>query len=384
MDNDRRLKKAKTSDDQNKKKKNENGVARPFLIPLISCFVILALISCLFTYSYILADFSSQSQKGDIVIEESEQILFVITNGMTTTQIAESLKDMGLISNVTVFKLFSKLDGYDGQYKTGSHYLKKGLEMKDIMKILSSDTVTKKVTFPEGFTVKKIAARLEANDLCSAEEFMNTVNSIVKDEEFLEEYPFLKNLPDRDFALEGYLFPDTYFFDLAATPEEIIRIMLDNFYDRYIPDYYTKAEKLGFTMDEVIILASIVERECRISAERRKVAGVFYNRLTNPFDSSLEYLQSCATLQYIIERDTGFIKDVLTLEDEKIEDRYNTYIHKGLPPGPICSPGIESIKAVLNLEKHDYYFFVLDSKSSSGSHLFAKTLKEHEANKNQQ
>ena len=384
MDNDRRLKKAKTSDDQNKKKKNENVVARPFLIPLISCFVILALISCLFTYSYILADFSSQSQKGDIVIEESEQILFVITNGMTTTQIAESLKDMGLISNVTVFKLFSKLDGYDGQYKTGSHYLKKGLEIKDIMKILASDTVTKKVTFPEGFTVKKIAARLEANDLCSAEEFMNTVNSIVKDEEFLEEYPFLKNLPDRDFALEGYLFPDTYFFDLAATPEEIIRIMLDNFYDRYTPDYYTKAEKLGFTMDEVIILASIVERECRISAERRKVAGVFYNRLTNPFDSSLEYLQSCATLQYIIERDTGFIKDVLTLEDEKIEDRYNTYIHKGLPPGPICSPGIESIKAVLNLEKHDYYFFVLDSKSSSGSHLFAKTLKEHEANKNQQ
>lgn len=358
-------------------------IKRPFWIPLIACLTALAIACFFFTYSAIVADFNYESSKGDIVISEEERILFVIEEGNGTTTIANKLKDLGLVSSVNFFKILSKYEGYDGTYKTGSHYLKKGLGMRDIMKILSGTTETIKVTFPEGFTIKKIAARLEANGLCTQEEFLTEVNNCIHDEKFMEEYPFLQGLDfsKRDYALEGYLFPDTYLFDLSAKPRDIIVMMLDNFYNRYLISYYSKAEALGFTMDDVIKLASIVEKECKVSSERRKVAGVFYNRMFNTNDATLKYLQSCATLQYIIERDTGAIKDVLTLEDEKIQDVYNTYLHQGLTPGPICSPGIASIKAVLNLEEHNYYFFVLDSRTSSGVHLFAKTLEEH--NKNQ-
>lgn len=357
-------------------------IKRPFWIPLIACLLVLAIACFAVTYSSIVADFNHEATKGDVTISEDERILFVIEDGNGTTMIANRLKDLGLISSVNFFKILSKYEGYDGTYKTGSHYLKKGLEMRDIMKILAGSTETIKVTFPEGFTVKKIAARLEANGLCSQEAFLKEVNNCVTDSKFLEEYSFLKGLDfsKRDYALEGYLFPDTYFFDLSAKPRDIIEMMLDNFNNQYLVSYYTKAEALGFTMDEVIKLASIVERECRVSSERRKVAGVFYNRLFKTSNNTLKYLQSCATLQYIIERDTGAIKDVLTLEDEKIEDVYNTYLYQGLTPGPICSPGIASIKAVLNLEEHGYYFFVLDSRTSAGTHLFAKTLEEHNRN----
>ena len=357
-------------------------IKRPFWIPLIACLLVLAIACFAVTYSSIVADFNHEATKGDVTISEDERILFVIEDGNGTTTIANRLKDLGLISSVNFFKILSKYEGYDGTYKTGSHYLKKGLEMRDIMKILAGSTETIKVTFPEGFTVKKIAARLEANGLCSQEAFLQEVNNCINDAKFLEEYSFLKGLDfsKRDYALEGYLFPDTYFFDLSAKPRDIIEMMLDNFNNQYLVSYYTKAEALGFTMDEVIKLASIVERECRVSSERRKVAGVFYNRLFKTSNNTLKYLQSCATLQYIIERDTGAIKDVLTLEDEKIEDIYNTYLYQGLTPGPICSPGIASIKAVLNLEEHGYYFFVLDSRTSAGTHLFAKTLEEHNRN----
>lgn len=362
--------------------KEEVIIKRPFWLPLICCLLVLTVGCLIFTYNAILADFQYEASKGEIVISEEERILFVIEEGNGTTTIANRLKDLGLISNVDFFKILSKYEGYDGTYKTGSHYLKKGLEMRDIMKILSGPTETIKVTFPEGFTIKKIAARLEANNLCSEADFLEEVNACVKDSEFIKEYAFLQGLDfsGRDYALEGYLFPDTYYFDLAAKPKDIIKMMLDNFDNRYLLSYYTKAEALGYTMDDVIKLASIVERECKVASERRKVAGVFYNRMFKTENANLKYLQSCATLQYIIERDTGAIKEHLTLEDERIDDPYNTYLHQGLTPGPICSPGIASIKAVLNLEEHDYYFFVLDSRTSAGTHLFAKTWEEHERN----
>lgn len=362
--------------------KEEIIIKRPFWLPLICCLLVLTVVCLIFTYNGIVSDFKYESSKGEIVISDEERVLFVIEDGNGTTTIANRLKDLGLISNVNFFKIVSKYEGYDGTYKTGSHYLKKGLEMRDIMKILAGPTETIKVTFPEGFTVKKIAARLEANNLCSAEDFLKEVNACVNDSKFMEEYTFLQGLDfsNRDYALEGYLFPDTYYFDLAAKPRVIIEMMLDNFYNRYLLSYNEKATSLGFQLDDVIKLASIVERECKVASERRKVAGVFYNRMFKTEDTTLKYLQSCATLQYIIERDTGAIKDQLTLEDEKIQDVYNTYIHQGLTPGPICSPGIASIKAVLNLEEHDYYFFVLDSRTSAGTHLFAKTLEQHERN----
>jgi len=374
----------KKKDKQNKKNN------KPLKVQLICALLVLSLICCILTYNYISNEFYEATNSEDIAIEDADKILFIVEkDDYTTPAIAEKLKEQGLIDNVFLFKFLSKIDGFDGTYKRGSHYLKKGMDMGDIMKVLSSDTVSVGVTFPEGFTMKKIGARLEANGLCTSQEFIDAAIKLSKDKKFTDQYTCLKGYAEltdlgvRDIPFEGYLFPDTYYFDISAEPEEMIEIMLNNFEDKYLPDYYIKAEKLGFTTDEIIKLASIVERECRVKAERRKVAGVFYNRLVKTSDPTLKTLQSCATLQYIFERDEGAIHEIITIEDEKVQDNYNTYLNDGLPPGPICNPGIESIKAILNLEETDYYFFVLDSKSTTGSHLFAKTYSEHLKNKNQ-
>ena len=377
---------------EGKKNKVKKTNKRPFWVPLIISWVILAISGMLITYNFIVADVNNEKVKGDIIIKENERELFVIKNGDTTTSIAEKLKERGLVGNVNIFKILSKLEGFDGTYKTGTHYLKKGLELRDIMKILASPTETIKITFPEGYTISKIANKLydeykrklgDSYDICTPEKFLKAVNNLYKDDkDFFQKYPLLEGMDfsGRDNALEGYLFPDTYLFDLSASPEEIIGVMINNFSNRYLASYTTKAASLGLTLDEVIKLASIVEKEARLGSEGRRIAGVFYNRI-NSTNSSLNRLQSCATLQYIIERQTGSVKEVLKWSDTQIEGTYNTYLHEGLPPGPICNPGEKSIKAVLNLEKHDYYFFVQDSRNELGSHLFSKTNSEHENNK---
>ena len=356
-------------------------IRKPFWIPLVACLLVIAIACCLYTYNYIVTDAQTENNK-KVTIEEHERELFVIERYESTTEIATRLKEEGYITDINTFKIISKIEGFDGAYKKGSHYLKKGLEPRDIMKILAGNTETTKVTFPEHYTVLKIAADLEKAGFCKAEDFLKEVNTIYKTEGFITRYDFLDkvDLSKKDYALEGFLFPDTYFFDLSATPQEIIYLMMDNFQARYLPSYGNKERELGLSVNEVIILASIVERECKLSSEKRKVAGVFFNRLMKTQDDSLKYLQSCATLQYFIEREDGKVKEVLTREDERRENPYNTYLNKGLPPGPICNPGISSITAVLNLEKHDYFFFVLDERTTLGSHLFGKTQKEHENN----
>ena len=388
--------------DKKEKKHKDKNKKRPFWVPLAIALVLLMIASCLFTYSFILADYDAEKNKGEISIAEEGRKEFYIKKGESTTSISERLKEEGYIDNVTFFKVISKIEGYDGTYKSGTHYLsEKHLEMRDIMKILSSQTETIKVTFPEGFTIIKMAKRLEEYKICTAQEFKDAVNNIYKDktveankdrengELFLEKYenilPSVSELDKKDFAMEGYLFPDTYFFDLNATPEEIIEIMLNNFENRYLPIFKEKAEELDLTMDEVIKLASLVERECRVKSERREIAGVFYNRLKQPAHESLEAMESCATIYYIYEKRGLPEPEIITSKETGIEDEYNTYIHKGLPPGPICNPGVESITAVLNPKgqkenEPKYYFFVLDTRNDQRNHLFGKTLAEHEKN----
>ena len=347
-------------------------VRKPFWLQLIICLLVLAIFCCLLTYNYVLAEFEKSQVQTEVEIDESTAEVVYIKYGWLTDDIAEMLKEKGFINNITVYKIVSKYEGYDGRYKTGSHILSKGMELTDIMKVLSSEPETVKITFPEGFNIKKIAARLEANGMGKAEDFIKTVNTV----DFSKDYPFLKGLKDRDNKLEGYLFPDTYIFDIRTDHETIIRTMLDRFESLYLEEYTERAENLGLTMDEVVTLASIVEKEGKLSKERRRIAGVFYNRLKRPKSNDLKKLQSCATLQYIIERDTGEIKETITAEDEKIQDLYNTYIYEGLPPGPICSPSLESIKSIIYVEHHDYFYFKLKS-GDSGEHSFAKTYSEH-------
>lgn len=356
------------------KKVKEKAPKKPFWLQLFVCLFVIAFVACMITYGNMIEYFAKSSTDDVVEIDKENAIPVRIPSGATTSEIASILAKEKLIKSEFVFKVISKFEGFDGRYKSGTHLLNKNMDLIDIMKVLSGKPESIRVTFPEGFTIKKIAARLERNGLVNEDEFLETVNNV----DFSKEYSFLEGLvdSDRDMKLEGYLFPDTYDFDMMADNETIIRTMLNRLRQLYTVEFQEQAERIGLTMDEVITLASIIEKEAVIPSERKTISGVFHNRLKRPTENSLKKLQSCATIQYIIERDTGTIKTEITAEDEKIEDPYNTYIHEGLPPGPICSPSLASIKAALYPEEHGYYYFSAKS-DGSGEHYFAKTYSEH-------
>lgn len=351
----------------------------PLTIIFILFLVVIIFMSSFLSYTYLVDKYANPISVESIELDEDTSVKFRIDKGMSTKEIAEQLYNLGLIKNKTIYRFLSKFNGFDGQYKVGTYTLSDGLSYDEVMVLLAGDPETVKVTFPEGFTTEQIAARLEANNVVTAEEFLDAVEKVN-----ISSYPFLSEVAgaSRDHRLDGYLFPDTYEFDVKANVDDVIYKMLNRFNELYLPAYYVKSEEIGLTTDQVITLASIVEREAKLQSERPVIAGVFMNRL-NSEDASLKKLQSCATIRYVYKK--LYNEDVINIteEHEKVEDLYNTYLHDGLTPGPICSPGLQSIKAVLNYEKNDYYFFVLNAKDGVGSHIFSKTYQEHLQAKNQ-
>jgi UPF0755 protein len=183
--------------------------------------------------------------------------------------------------------------------------------------------------------------------------------------------------------LQGYLFPDTYILPVGATADELVLLMLETFLARFTPELREQAASHGLNMHQAVTLAAIVEREAAVPEERPVIAGVFYNRL-----EAADLLQTDPTVQYsVAELDPlsvqtyGWWKQELTVEDLAIDSPYNTYKYPGLPPGPITNPGLAPLEAVANPAETDYYYFVADAKTGDGSHLFAVTLEEHEANR---
>ncbi|WP_050752945.1 endolytic transglycosylase MltG [Pseudobacteroides cellulosolvens] len=341
---------------------------------IIRFVIILSLIcvfftSAAFSYNYVLRNQDDSLDKPLPVIPESKGIQFEVPRGATSAQITDKLAEEGIIKNTFMFKMISKINGFDGTYKSGTHILSKDLDYDSLMRILSSDPVTSKVLIPEGYTLNQITDKLYKDKLIDKAKFAN----VALNEKF--DYKFLKGIPQREKRLEGYLFPDTYNFDVKSGEKAIIDRMLSRFDEVFKPEYYEKAKALGLTVHEVIILASIIEREAKEYEERRLISGVFYNRLKskNPIHKKL---QSCATIQYILLNKTGEVKPKLTDADTKINDPYNTYLHEGLPPGPICCPGKESIEAALEPETTDYYYFV---SKGDGTHEFSTTLSQHQA-----
>lgn len=295
----------------------------------------------------------------------SKQVTITVEAGSGTAQIAEVLKENGIIRHPFWFRVASKLGGHDGSYQKGDFAFNKNAGYKTVFTGLKSPLyVSVRVTIPEGFEFRQIADRLEEEGLIDKERFFEVAEKTDFD------YWFLKGLPKRENRLEGYLFPDTYMFKKGDTEENIINMMLARFDQIYTDKYRERAKALSMTDDEIIVLASVIEREAMGDADRDKVAGVFHNRLKS---EQYPYLQSCATVQYILKER----KTVLSVADTKIDSPYNTYQNPGLPAGPIASPGKASIEAALYPAKTDYLFFVLDS---TGVHRFAKTYAEHQEN----
>lgn len=298
---------------------------------------------------------------------QGETVVITIPKGSGTVRIASELKKNNLINSEGFYRVMSKLRGIDGKYNFGKYEIKRGSGYEKIFKILtqpSTNIDAVRVTIPEGYEIYKIADLLEEKGLIDKDKFYYLVDYGNFD------YDFVKEIPQRPSRLEGYLFPDTYEF-VPNDEYGIINEMLGKFEQVY-SKYKEQAASTDMTMDEIITLASIVEREAQGDHDRSLVSSVFHNRIKSP---DYPYLQSCATVQYVLKER----KPVLSLADTKIDSPYNTYINKGLPIGPIASPGEKSIAAAINPAESDYLFFVM---GSDGKHHFSTTFNEHIQNKN--
>ncbi len=305
--------------------------------------------------------------------DKGETVLVDIPAGAGTGQIGRILDEEGVIHNAFVFQIYARIMGLDKEFIAGSYELSPANNMKEIIdKIIKGEIYqdTLWFTIPEGFTVEQMARSLSAGQLADESRFLGIVSH--PPDYLIENFPFLKVARENNclYALEGYLFPDTYQISRGASEEEIVSLMLRRM-SRMIDEHFEKqAAETGMTAHQVLTLASIIEKEAAVAGERKLIASVFLNRLA---DNQL--LQSCATVQYAL----GETKPVLTTKDTLIESPYNTYLNPGLPPGPICAPGESSITAVLHPEKSSFYYFV-SKNDGSGEHYFGRTLQEHNEN----
>lgn len=340
------------------------------LLMYFMVFTLLFAISFIVSYSLVLKAESEAEKDADIVVDAANGIEITIPRGSSTSDIAEILKKNGIIKWPSIFKLQSKINGYDDTYMSGKHIVSKELSYDQLMRILSSNPVSINVTIREDYYLGQVLDTLSEKKLIDKNKFITSMNT----EKF--DYKFLSQIPKRENRLEGYLFPDTYFFDPNSTDWEIITKFLDNFDNKFKLDYYARAEELNMTVDQIITLASIIEKEATLSEEKPIISSVFHNRLKSK-DPSLRKLKSDATIQYILYKREGKIKENLSYKDLEIDDPYNTYLHEGLPPGPICNPGLEAIEAALYPDEDSQYLYFV--ARGDGSHQFSKTLSEHEA-----
>ena len=282
-----------------------------------------------------------------------------INSGMSTGEIADQLESKGVITSSIKFRILSRIRGYDNQMKPGTYVFTAGMTYEEVFeKILNGEKYIVNFTIPEGFGVKNIADRLYEIDLADKEDFLEAAKDF-------EPYPYMKKHDDVIFAAEGFLFPETYSIESDASVEDILNLMASEFDRQLTPAMREKAKEMNLSIYDLITLASLVEREVRYPVDRPIVAQVFLKRLKINMP-----LQTDASLQYLMDAP----KEDVSIEDTKIDSPYNTYQHSGLPPGPIASPGIESIKAVLNPADTDFLYFVADRQ---GHNYYSSSYEEH-------
>ncbi|MDP4109246.1 MAG: endolytic transglycosylase MltG [Bacillota bacterium] len=296
-------------------------------------------------------------------VKEDKAVVVDIPENASRWQVSRILKKDGVINYALLFDRFAASAGKHKKLKSGKYELNSNMDYHTILSTLqrvSTYRQTVGVTIPEGYTVMQVAQLLNDKLVCSKEDFLESV----KTHDY--NFDFVKSLPNTDYRLEGYLFPDTYEFYINDDVDNVIKKMLGNFDKKITANMRSLAKERGRTLQEIITIASLVEKEAKLDSEREKISGVIYNRLKS---NKYPFLQIDAAIVYVVGQ-----KEELTDADLKIDSPYNTYTHKGLPPGPIANPGIESILAALNPERSGYYFYVA---KPDGSHIFSKTLQEH-------
>ena len=290
--------------------------------------------------------------------------------------IVEKLYSNGLIRYRSLFRLYAGISHAEEDIDPGIYDLNAKYDYHALVKMMSASstrTVVKGVLIPEGYTCRQIFNLLEEKRICTAQDLEEYAASGE-----LNDYWFLENVErGTKYCLEGYLFPDTYDFYRNSTPREVLEKLLDNFNTRFDDEMKAQLEKLnttvvtggGYTVKEVTIIASMIEKEAAAPAEAPNIAGVIYNRLFR-WGNNPAYLNIDASIVYALDG-----KSELTREDLQIDSPYNTYTHVGLTPTPISNPGLSSLQAALNPASHNYYYYVLNP--STGMHTFSTTYEEH-------
>jgi len=295
---------------------------------------------------------------------KTKTVTVTIPEGTTSTRIAEILKENDVIESKYFFLARLRLSKYNGKLQYGTFKFDTNDSLGEIFEILTTKGAKKNtttLTVPEGYSVERIKARVVDMGLCTDSEFEAALK---KD----YDYPFLKSVPqnpDIKYRLQGFLYPSTYEFYSDASAETVIKTMLDEFQKQTqnlnIADFY-----------KTITCASLIEREAKLDNERELISGVIHNRIKQnmPLQIDASVVYAISDGMYNVER--VFYKDL------EVNSLYNTYKYEGLPIGPICSPGIKSIKAAISPSQHNYLYYHTDTTKNDGSHIFTETYSEHQ------
>lgn len=355
-------------------------ILRPVLIVGISFMI--AYFTFSFAFRYVVNKYISPVDVNDptpitVVVEKSDSASRIATKLYT----ACGEEEAGLIVNTAVFKVYVDFIGKANKLKSGTYILSRNMDIPQIVDIICAGNPPKETTnykVLEGYTISGIMKSLQEAKLPINEaEFLALCN----DKQAYAKYDFINQIANyvgsekRDYILEGYLFPDTYTVYVDASPDDIITKMLLRFNAIFTEEYVARTEELGMTIDEVITLASIIQREAALADDFPKVSAVFHNRLRKG-----QKLESCATLQYVLKGN----KLQYNEEERATISPYNTYLHAGLPIGPIGNPGKQAIEAALYPEEEylekEYLFFCNMDLPDNKALIFARTYEQHQKN----
>ena len=339
----------------------------------LSCSLVLLTLICASAVMLSVAILTVVKEIYGIGKDETQRNI-TIASGATTADIAAQLSRENIVSLPKMFRLISRMNGKDGSYIAGDHVISPSMSyqamIEELCKNHENDRQYVTVTFPEGCTLLDAARRLEENDVCKADSFIWAFNAGGFGFDFENRVTDTSKL--KFYRMEGYCFPDTYDFYVNEDPSIVVQKIYENFDRKMLPTDYAKMEELGWTLDQVITLASIVQAEAGKKEDMKDISSVFHNRIVN--SSMFPQLQSNPTSNYV--RD--IIKPNQEVQNILMQDAYDTYIGVGLPPGAICNPGKDAIEAVLYPSQTDYFYFAanVDTRVT----YYARTNEEHEAN----
>ena len=346
------------------------NILRPILVGAASLVVVAGLL--LTVWNKVYGAYLAPADMND-----PTEVAFSVESGQSLTRVANNLESAGLIRNRTVFKYYCDFAGMGQKIQSGNYRLNKAMTMQEIADQLTrgdGNPLVRNITLIPGWTIEEFADKLVQDGvLQSKDEFLQLCRTgeAFQDYYYIADVLATKNVSQRKYVLEGYLSPNTYEVYTDASAEDILRKLLSQTERAFPADAQEQAAEMGYTMDQIITLASLIEKEAR-NADFAKVSAVFHNRLKQGMK-----LQSDVTIHYI----TGVRKMALTDSDLAISSPYNTYQNAGLPLGPVCNPSSEAISAALYPDATyvaENYLYFCAKDPESGELYFSRTLQEHE------